>query len=515
MMHVAIALGLSLATAHVVQRVLEYRRAAANVGDFPVVRRLMHPSARDLVVRRPPSVIFERPDDQRETAYEKAGWDAFPLISFYPTMIVTVSVADPAAIKEITTHRARFPKPLEMYGPIKIFGTNVVTTEGSEWRKHRKIAAPAFSEKNYRMVWGETARIMRDLLESEWQHAPEIKVDAIDLTIPLTLYIIASAGFGHRISWAEEKNVPAGHTMTFKESIHIVSTRVFHKLITPRWMLGWTASLRRLRDAFDNFDKYMFEMIEVRRSRETKEERADLFTNLLQATELETVSKLTDRELAGNIFIFLLAGHETTAHTLCFCLAYLALYPHVQDRVYEEVKLVLPSADSLLEYEDMGRLPYTMACLFETLRLIPPVLRIPKVSGEDQSLVISNVAGEKRTMPLPKGTRISIDTAALHRNPRFWSEPNEFKPERFLGDWPRDAFVPFSQGPRSCIGRRFAETEVTVILAMLLSQYRVAVTNEPQFAHETFEQRKARVFENRPGLTTTPVRVPLTFTRRY
>ncbi|KAI0030490.1 614/534 cytochrome P450 [Vararia minispora EC-137] len=513
-MHIGVVLGLSFAALHVVQRVLEYRRAVASVGDFPGARVLLSPASvisgllsRFLYSCCPALAAGFDP-------FEKVGWDASTTVSFYPTTSIIVEVADPAAIKEIVTHRARFPKPLEWYGVLKLFGTNVVTTEGNEWKKHRKVAAPAFTEKNYRMVWDETARIMQDLLDNEWKRAPEIQVNnAIDLAVPITLYIIASAGFGHRISWAEEKNIPTGHTMTFKESIHIVSTKVFYKLITPRWILGYTESLRRLRDAFDDFDKYMFEMIEARRSKEMKEERADLFTNLLQATEAESDAKLTDRELAGNIFIFLLAGHETTAHTLCFCLAYLALYPHVQDRLYEEIKSVLSGSDSLPAYEDMGRLPYMMACFYETLRLVPPVLSIPKVSGEDQSLAISNIAGEKRLMPLPKGTHISINTAALHRNPRFWSEPNEFKPERFLGDWPRDAFIPFSHGARSCIGRRFAETEAIVILSMLLAHYRVSVTDEPRFAHETFEQRKERVLSNKPGITTTPVRVPLTFTR--
>jgi hypothetical protein len=153
--------------------------------------------------------------------FEKAGWDAFSLvrpsphivlahsyveqISVFPSLFVSVEVSDPAAVKvrlplllpprrispehheqEIVTHRARFPKPIEFYGVLKFFGQNVVVTEGAEWKKHRKIAAPAFTEKNYRMVWEETARIMQDLLNDEWKLAQEVKVEnGIDITVPV------------------------------------------------------------------------------------------------------------------------------------------------------------------------------------------------------------------------------------------------------------------------------------------------------------------------------------------
>ncbi|KAI0034595.1 cytochrome P450 [Vararia minispora EC-137] len=397
---------------------------------------------------------------------------------------------------------ARYPKPIERFGFLRLFGDNIIATEGAPWKVHRKIAAPAFTEKNYRMVWNESVRIVQDLLDNEWKRTPEIKYEhVLDLTVPMSLFIIASAGFGQHMSWAEEKSVPAGYTMSFKDSLHRVSSDLHLKLLLPPWMLGLTSHLRKVRDAFDDFDKYLLEMIAVRRA--AKEEHADLFSNLLKATELEAdaTSKLSDRELAGNIFAFLLAGHETTAHTLCFCLSYLALYPREQDRLYEEIKTVLADPDSLPAqiYEDMARLPYALACIYETLRLFPPLPGIPKVSGEDQSLVVTYADGERKPIPLPKGTQMYMSTVGMHQNPRYWSEPDQFRPDRFLGDWPKDAFIPFSVGARSCIGRRFSETEAVALLTMLLAHYRVSVTEDTRFIHETFEQRKARVLKARTG----------------
>ena len=84
---------------------------------------------------------------------------------------------------------------------------------------------------------------------------------------------------------------------------------------------------------------------------------------------------------------------------------------------------------------------------------------------------------------------------------RYWDDPEAFKPERFLGNYPRDAFIPFSGGPRGCIGRGFAETEAVAVLSMIISQYKVEVQEEPQFAGETFEQRRARLLETNITLT--------------
>ena len=84
---------------------------------------------------------------------------------------------------------------------------------------------------------------------------------------------------------------------------------------------------------------------------------------------------------------------------------------------------------------------------------------------------------------------------------RYWDDPGAFKPERFLGNYPRDAFIPFSGGPRGCIGRGFAETEAVAVLSMIVSRYTIGVREEPQFAGETFEQRKARLLDTDNTLT--------------
>jgi cytochrome P450 len=257
----------------------------------------------------------------------------------------------------------------------------------------------------------------------------------------------------------------------------------------------------------------MVEMIHERQRAE-KVHRHDLFSTLLAANDHALdAATLTEDEIIANLYIFLVAGHETTAHTLCFTFALLALYPEEQEKLFEHIKSVIPDGQKLT-YEQMPLLTYSMAVFNETLRMFPPATSIPKTTAEDTILVTHNIHGEKCTIPIPKDVNITISLPGLHYNPRYWEDPYAFRPSRFLKDWPRDAFLPFSAGARACIGRKFFETEGIAVLTTLVSRYKISVKEEPQFSHETFEERKARIMACRLGLTLTPLRVPLVFTRR-
>nr|BAL05166.1 cytochrome P450 [Phanerodontia chrysosporium] len=378
--------------------------------------------------------------------FEEHGWDVITYVTAFIGSSTNFYVADADVIKEITTHRSRFPKPIEQYKVLTFFGGNIVASEGEHWKRYRKIAAPAFSERNNKLVWDETRLIMQDLFTNVWGERAEIHVDhAVDITLPIALFVIGVAGFGRRIPWQDEDVVPAGHTMTFKTALHTVSENVFTRLLIPDWLLraAPTARLARIRDAFAELEQYMREMIRARREHPAREERHDLFSSLLDASK-DTDVRLQDSELIGNMFIFMLAGHETTAHTLCYILAMLAMHPEVQDKMYESVRCVTQNG-RLPEYEDMRSLSYCEAVLYETLRMFPPVNSIPKSVAEDTAITITNADGERTTVPMPRGSSISIHTPGLHYNPRYWPDPHTFRPERFpAADWPRDAFLPFS-----------------------------------------------------------------------
>jgi len=279
--------------------------------------------------------------------------------------------------------------------------------------------------------------------------------------------------------------------------------------------MGLTKRLRKVRVAFEEFEKFMVEMIQHRKTLEKKEQRYDLLSSLLDANDDEDlgVAKLSTKELFGNIFIFLFAGHETTAHSLCFTFALLALYPDEQDALFQHIKQLLPDG-RLPTYDEMPLFTHSLAVFYEALRMFPPVTIIPKISAQDTILKVGNAAGETKLIPVPKGTYLRIDVMGLHYNSRYWEDPHTFKPSRFLKDWPRDAFMPLSAGARACLGRKFSETEGVAAITMLVSRYKIEVKEEPQFAAESFEEKKARILAAAAVVTQTPVRVPLVFKKR-
>ncbi|KAJ3991355.1 family 614/534 cytochrome P450 [Lentinula boryana] len=252
-------------------------------------------------------------------------------------------------LQEVTASRARFPKPVEQYKVLSFFGENIVASEGDDWKRYRKIAAPVFSDRNNKLTWDETVRIILDLFDNVWGSQECIIIDhALDITLPVKLLFPVIFDFGLRISWKDE-GIPPNHQMSFKDALHEVSMNCFIKILFPNWAMGLTEHTRRVRLAFEELDSHMLEIISKRRHAEKKEERHDLLGGLLDASADDP--SFTDRDLTGNIFMFLVAGHETTAHTLCFTFAMLALYPDQQEILYQHIKSIL--AD--------GRLPVRFA----------------------------------------------------------------------------------------------------------------------------------------------------------
>ncbi|ESK89553.1 cytochrome p450 [Moniliophthora roreri MCA 2997] len=455
---------------------------------------------------------------RKHDLYAKSGWDVSAAISLWPRVRTSYAVSDPKILKEIGAQRSLFPKPTEQYSILNFYGDNIVATEGEQWRLYRKIASPAFSERNNRLVWEESVNTIMSYMDEDWMWEKTVSYDNFLMPcLQFGLRVIAAAGFGKRLGWEKEYLVPPGHQLSFEETFKIVSSDIFIKVLVPNWLPNVTERIRKVRLAFNELKMYMQDIIDDARVSRAALEKDDLFSNLLKANELadgEKERKLDDSELIGNIFIFLLAGHETSSHTLCFAFALLALYEDEQEKLYEDIMSVCP--DGIPTYDDMPKLTRSMAVIYETLRLFPSVVGVPKRAAEDTSFTLSRRDGkETKDIAVPKGTEIVVHTTGVHYNPRYWKDPHEFRPERFLdGNWPRDAFIPFSVGARSCLGRRFSEIESVAILSTLVKHYRIRILDEACYRGEKFEQRKERVLKAQWGITLTPTRVPLQFTRR-
>ncbi|MCJ1287987.1 hypothetical protein MMC26_007340 [Xylographa opegraphella] len=508
---------------------------------------------------------------QRYELFRKLETDTFLTVA-PGTPGIMLWTADATAISQITTRRNDFPKPIHMYRSVDIFGKNVVSTEGQVWRHHRKVVSPPFTEKNNHLVWSETLVQAQDMLKS-WIGTGGVRKHTVktvgDDAMRLSLHVISRAGFGVQLQWpgigddsktkteteqktSDEKNSPSeideGHTLNYTDALQTLLHNLLWVMLLPRFLLN-NLPIKRIqtaRESYVEWGKYMNEMLQLKKAdfatgKET--EGLDLMGALVKGagitpeslTESPSLEKgiqpsqpnLTEQEILGNSFVFILAGHETAANSIHFSLIYLASNPSAQRRLQADLDSIFRGRPiSEWDYErDLPKLFSGMAgaVLNEELRLVPPVVNIPKSTLPDspQPLMLE---GKKCTVP--GNVLVNLVTTAAHRNPKYWpagppsasedpTAPNdleEFKPERWFADQkghahglthdsdempkpvaesddlnvntatdtsaahfqpPRGAYVPFSEGYRACIGRRFAQVEILVVLAVVFSQYSV------------------------------------------
>lgn len=451
---------------------------------------------------------------------------------------ISFSVSNPEAARILNWERKVWVKPVEFYRILRFFGNNVVTTEHDEWKRHRKIVTPGFNDAVFDLVWQTATEVFFLTLETEGLDSLKAgqtgEIDDIpEYMLKAALAVLSVASFGAPLRWSDVEDREAlratGHELSFVEAITGVSRHLLLSILLPKSL--HSLPIKRVQTtmlANRELKSYMHNMI-----RERKEEikrgqisttRKDLFNQLIQASLHEVQTEkgfkpdqgLADDELVGNTFIFALAGHETSAHTLAFAFGYLATQPAAQAWLLEELMEVMPDGH-LPTYKDFSRLPRTLAFLYETLRLHPSVVNIPKVCTEDTYLPdepeswfsgegsVLEKTGERRQVFVPKGSYCSIDVAALHRHPVHWPNPLEFRPERFLADYNHDAFVPFSTGPRGCVGRKFAEVTDVALIALFVRHFEVKPAASSSFANETVERIAEKLLNAKNFLTLAPV----------
>ncbi|KAG9120132.1 hypothetical protein FRC07_004509 [Ceratobasidium sp. 392] len=433
-------------------------------------------------------------------------WDVHTLAGFF-TGTPGYLVSNLDAVKQITSSKSPFIKQIKDYGTLDVFGPNIVASEGDQWKRQRRICAPAFSDRNNNYVWSTTTDLTDEMMAT-WSKREPTKISNIceDVTAPLALCVIAKAGFGQDIKWTDDAPPPPAHQLTFKKALSVVTHNIFLPVILPNWAWNMRKHWRFVKEAYDEVLSYLHEMIDLRRNPNVHTsdmaEKHDLFTQLLDARDAG--DKLTAEELIGNIFVFLIAGHETTSHTLGFLFGLLALYPQEQAKLVQHIEQNRPESrdftpDDVLaqRYEDIHKLTYVTATLYETLRLYPAVISIPRYAPADTHMNI----GSGRIISVPLETRVGIHVPGIHYNPKYWDDPFEFAPSRFLDpNWNRDAFIPFAVGSRPCIGRR----------------YKVSVDEDlfKPIPGELVVERRERFMNARSMLTLAPGKLPLVFTPR-
>lgn len=210
----------------------------------------------------------------------------------------------------------------------------------------------------------------------------------------------------------------------------------------------------------------------------------------MEAFDEDSGKHMSEEELHSQVWIFMLAGHETSSVTLSWTLYFLALYPEIQEKVRREIEEALKDNDP--EWDTFDSMEYLAAVINESMRLRPPAALFVRILAQEDDIL-----GYK----VPAGSMAVLSPYILHRNPKYWKDPETFNPNRFLApdkdDNPhhRYAFIPFAAGPRMCIGYRFALMEIKVVLSILLQHFSFSM-----IPGRSFECALAGTYKPKPSL---------------
>jgi cytochrome P450 len=335
-----------------------------------------------------------------------------------------------------------------------LLGQGLLISEGEFWRRQRQLAQPAFHRARIRGY----AATMLDSAQThirEWRDGDERDV-ASEMTA-LTLDVAVRTLFGTTLP-AEAEQV--GQAMTFLMRYQLRRQRSPIR-IPENWP---TPRNRRAEREREFIDSVVYRIIADRKAQPNSDHRNDLLSMLMAAMD-EHGSQMTPKQLRDETMTLFLAGHETTAQMLSWAWYLLGENPSAETRLHEELHSVLGGRPP--DVSDFGRLPYLQAVMNEVLRMYPPAYILGRTSIEP-----CQIGG----YDFPVGSTMLCSPWVMHRDGRYFVDPDRFCPERWLDGLanrlPAGAYFPFGGGPRRCIGQGFALGEATIVIGTLAQRFR-------------------------------------------
>lgn len=397
--------------------------------------------------------------------YERHGrLVAIPSPIYKPTFLIH----DLDLLAEVFVKKASaFGKP----DPIKqilapVFGNGLFFSEGDFWKRQRKLAQPAFHHHRLqtyaeRMVAHTQAHL------AAWREGQTLMLNREMRA--LTLRIVVDAIFKTELPGTADKIALWMETLGEIANAQVTNPL---KAAIPDW--APIPMMRRKRQAAAELDKIIYEIIEARR--QDPADRGDLISMFLAIEDEETGERMTDQQVRDEVMTMFVAGHDTTALTLTWVFMLLSRHPEVDAALQAELTAVLNGRPP--QAADFAQLPYTQAIVKEALRLYPPVWLLFRVARQEVEIGDTLIRNGEVVLSAPY---------ILHRLAEFYPEPEQFRPERFLPDEQgqtlerqihRMAYLPFSTGPRVCIGNGFALLEGTLLLATIAQQYHLQLLQD-------------------------------------
>lgn len=353
----------------------------------------------------------------------------------------------------LVTHHRAFHKGPTIQAAKLLLGESLLTSEGDHHRRQRRLIQPMFHHDRIESYAGAMVR-HGERVATRWRDAEPIDVHAE--MAALTLAVVGETLFGRDVDDARSEIVRRSLTATLETFDRVYSPlfRLLVRLPTP--------TMRRYRRIEADLDGVIEGMIAERRASGASGD--DLLTLLLHARE--DGLGMTDRQVRDEALTLFLAGHETTANALSWTWWFLSGHPDAETALHAELDRALAGRPPTSE--DLPRLPYTDAVVAESLRLRPPAWAMGRRAVRE-----TRIGGET----VPSGSIVVVSPWLLHRDARWWPDPDAFRPERWTRqeniERPRSSYLPFGAGPRMCIGEPFARIEAVLLLATLAQRWRL------------------------------------------
>ena len=358
-------------------------------------------------------------------------------------------------------------------------GNGLITSTGKHWKQQRKLLTPAFHFKileNFIKVFENQSKILLDKLEECNQQ----EVDIFSFIRLLTLDVICEATM--KTSVNAQINSSSKYVNSVKEMTRIIFARAISSFKYSNFLFQFTSDYQKEKNALKVLHSFSDTVIKTRRAELTEQnlsmiiekdtKKMSFLDILLQS--LVDGEPLSDRSIRDEVDTFMFAGQDTVSSALSFTLYSLAKYQDIQDKVMQEL-LSIDIGNKQLTYNDLQEMRYLEQVIKETLRLYPPAPYFGRTLSEDV-----NFDGHV----LPKNLSIVLFNYALHRQESLFPDPEKFDPDRFSVENCRVrsiySYVPFSAGPRNCIGQKFAMLEIKHVVSTILKHYKLL----PVIGHE-------------------------------
>lgn len=363
----------------------------------------------------------------------------------------------------------------------KYLGKGLLTVDGDFWLKQRRLIQPAF----HKQKMNQLVENMNRTIVSELEGLEEEKdIDLFPVMSQLAFNVVAKSLF--QLSISDEKLNRIKFIIEEVQNFLVKEIRLPHK----SWWFAFSGQVKMHLQLAEENNRIIQDIIEQRIA--SKEDINDLLNMLLETRYEDTGEGMSVKQLVDEIKVLFIAGHETTANALTFTLYLLGRNPDVQQRVFDEIIKIQSESDDIVE--QLQKMIYTNAVLNEAMRLYPPAWITDRQNVTDDMLAGYHIKKE---------TLIGVSFYELHRNPKYWKNPEEFNPERFLGEqkkYSMQYFYPFGAGPRMCIGSGFAIYEMCLTISQIVKKYVIKSSSD--------------IVQFNPLITLKPVGVEVSFSKR-